>query len=164
MVAHRREVSGLVGDSALHPLPATSSTLPATSSVRSTRSPDRSSTPQATSFGTVGQILDDVTETVDGLDTGDLLKGDLLDVDVNVDLDADLAAPIKGAVAANASMAATIDASVAANILSDDSAATAIARYRRCARNRRALPMTLTDDRAMAAAAIIGDSSHPNAG
>ena len=31
-------------------------------------------------------------------------------------------------------------------------------------RRRRALPMTLTDDRAMAAAAIIGDSNHPKAG
>jgi len=72
-------------------------------------------------------VLDDVTDTVGGLDTGDLLKGDLLNVDVNVDLDADLAAPINGAVAANANIAAPIDASVAANILSDDSEATAIA-------------------------------------
>jgi hypothetical protein len=78
-------------------------------------------------LGTVGQVLDDVTDTVDGLDTGDLLKGDLLNVDVNVDLDADLAAPINGAVAANANVAAPIDASVAANILSDNSEATAIA-------------------------------------
>ena len=77
--------------------------------------------------GTVGEVLDDVTDTVGGLDTGDLLKGDLLNVDVNVDLDADLAAPINGAVAANANVAAPIDASVAANILSDDSQATAIA-------------------------------------
>ena len=44
------------------------------------------------------------------LNTGDLLKGDLLNVDVNVDLDADLAAPINGAVAANANVAAPIDA------------------------------------------------------
>jgi hypothetical protein len=43
-------------------------------------------------IGTVGNIVDDVTDTVGGLDTGDLLKGDLLNVDVNVDLDADLAA------------------------------------------------------------------------
>jgi hypothetical protein len=78
-------------------------------------------------IGTVGDIVDDVTDTLGGLDTGDLLKGDLLNVDVNVDLDADLAAPINGAVAANANVAAPIDAAVAANILSDDSAATAIA-------------------------------------
>ena len=68
-------------------------------------------------------MLDDVTDTLDGLDTGDLLKGDLLNVDVNVDLDADLAAPINGAVAANANVAAPIDAAVAANILSEDSEA-----------------------------------------
>ena len=43
------------------------------------------------------------------------------------DLDADLAAPINGAVAANANVAAPIDASVAANILSEDSESTAIA-------------------------------------
>jgi len=48
-------------------------------------------------------------------------------VDVNVDLDADLAAPINGAVAANANVAAPIDAAVSANILSDGSQATAIA-------------------------------------
>ena len=74
----------------------------------------------------VGDVVDDVTDTLDQLDTGDLLKGDLLNVDVNVDLDADLAAPINGAVAANANVAAPIDAAVAANILSDDSEATAL--------------------------------------
>ena len=77
--------------------------------------------------GTVADILDDVTDTLAGLDTGDLLEGDLLAVDVNVDLDADLAAPINGAVAANANVAAPIDAAVSANILSDGSQATAIA-------------------------------------
>ena len=77
--------------------------------------------------GTVGQVLDDVTDTVTQLNTGDLLKGDLLNVDVNVDLDADLAAPINGAVAANANVAAPIDAAVAASILSEDSVATAVA-------------------------------------
>jgi hypothetical protein len=78
-------------------------------------------------LGTVGEVVDDVTDTLAGLNTGDLLKGDLLNVDVNVDLDADLAAPINGAVAANANIAAPIDASVAANILSENSEATAIA-------------------------------------
>ena len=77
--------------------------------------------------GTVGQVLDDVTDTVNQLNTGDLLKGDLLNVDVNVDLDADLAAPINGAVAANANVAAPIDAAVSANILSDDSKSAALA-------------------------------------
>ncbi len=78
-------------------------------------------------LGTVGEVVDDATGTPAGLDTGDLLKGDLLNVDVNVDLDADLAAPINGAVAANANVAAPIDASVAANILSENSQATAVA-------------------------------------
>ena len=77
--------------------------------------------------GTIGAVVDDVTDGLGDLDTGDLLKGDLLNVDVNVDLDADLAAPINGAVAANANVAAPIDASVSANILSDDSTSTAIA-------------------------------------
>ena len=77
--------------------------------------------------GTVGEVLDDVTDTLAGLNTGDLLKGDLLNVDVNVDLDADLAAPINGAVATNANIAAPIDAAVAANILSENSESTAIA-------------------------------------
>ena len=78
-------------------------------------------------LGTVGEIVDDVTDALGRLNTGDLLKGDLLNVDVNVDLDADLAAPINGAVAANANVAAPIDASVAANILSENSESTAIA-------------------------------------
>jgi hypothetical protein len=78
-------------------------------------------------LGTVGEVLDDVTDTLTRLNTGDLLKGDLLNVDVNVDLDADLAAPINGAVAANANVLAPIDASVAANILSNNSDAAALA-------------------------------------
>ena len=75
----------------------------------------------------MGEIVDDVTDTLGQLNTGDLLKGDLLNVDINVDLDADLAAPINGAVAANANVAAPIDASVSANILSDDSTSVAVA-------------------------------------
>ena len=64
----------------------------------------------------------DPQETVDGaLDTG------LLDVDVNIALDADVAAPIAGAVAVNANVAAPIDAAVAANIGTIDSEAVAIA-------------------------------------
>jgi len=65
---------------------------------------------------------DGTTETV-----GDPLSGDLLDVDVNLAADLDLAAPIDGAVAANANVAAPIDAAVAANVGSVDSSATAIA-------------------------------------
>ena len=56
-----------------------------------------------------------------------LLDGDLLNVDINAALDADLAAPIAGAVAANANVAAPIDAAVAANIGSVGSQAVAVA-------------------------------------
>jgi hypothetical protein len=45
---------------------------------------------------------------------------------VNVDADADIAAPVNGAVAANANVAAPIDASVAANIGSEGSDAVAV--------------------------------------
>jgi hypothetical protein len=62
-----------------------------------------------------------------GTDIGSALQGGLLNVDVNLALDADLAAPIAGAVAANANVAAPIDAAVAANVGSIDSHATAIA-------------------------------------
>ena len=63
---------------------------------------------------------------VDGVDTSGLLDGNLLNVDVNLDADAGLTAPIAGAVAANANVAAPIDAAVAANIGSVDSDAVAI--------------------------------------
>ncbi len=60
-------------------------------------------------------------------DLSSALDGDLLNVDVNLAADADVAAPINGAVAANANVAAPIDAAVAANIGTIDSEATAIA-------------------------------------
>ncbi len=60
-------------------------------------------------------------------DVGDALSGDVLDIDVNLMADADLAAPIAGAVALNANVAAPIDAAVAANIGTIDSDAVAIA-------------------------------------
>ncbi len=60
-------------------------------------------------------------------DLGSALDGDLLNVDVNLAADADIAAPINGAVAANANVAAPIDAAVAANIGSVDSDAVSIA-------------------------------------
>jgi hypothetical protein len=44
----------------------------------------------------------------------------LLDLDANLDLDLDLAAPISAAVAANANVAVPIDAAVSANALSPD--------------------------------------------
>ncbi len=59
-------------------------------------------------------------------DAGGALDGNLLNVDVDLAADLNLAAPIDGAVAANANVAAPIDASVAANVGSIDSTATAI--------------------------------------
>lgn len=64
-------------------------------------------------------------ETPTDLDSA--LDGGLLNIDVNLGLDADIAAPINGAVAANANVAAPIDAAVAANIASVDSTAYAVA-------------------------------------
>lgn len=55
------------------------------------------------------------------------LNGNLLNVDVNLDANAGIAAPINGAVAANANVAAPIDAAVAANIGSIDSDAISVA-------------------------------------
>jgi hypothetical protein len=55
------------------------------------------------------------------------MDGDLLNVNVDLATDADIAAPINGAVAANANVAAPIDAAVAANIGSIDSQAYAVA-------------------------------------
>ena len=83
--------------------------------------------------GTTDGVTDAVTDTGTGIvsdvteSTGGLLSDGLLKLDVNVDLDADMAAPVAGAVAANANVAAPVDASVAANIASFDSNATAIA-------------------------------------
>jgi len=64
---------------------------------------------------------------LDGLDPSSLLNTSLLNVDVDLALDADVAAPIDAAVAANANVAAPIDAAVAANVLAVDSEATALA-------------------------------------
>ena len=61
------------------------------------------------------------------VDPAAALDGDLLNVNVDLNADADIAAPINGAVAANANVAAPIDAAVAANIGSIDSDATAVA-------------------------------------
>ena len=80
-----------------------------------TEEPVDSPTPGTTTPDTAALTLDDA------------LTGPLLDIDVNVDADADLAAPINGAVAANANVAAPIDAAVAANVGSLGSEATAIA-------------------------------------
>jgi hypothetical protein len=70
-----------------------------------------------------GGAVDDATGAV-----GDLLNGgSLLDANVNIHANADLTAPINGAVAANGNVAAPIDAAVAANIGSDHGVAQALA-------------------------------------
>jgi hypothetical protein len=74
----------------------------------------------------VGAVTDVVEPTQDEL-LGGALEGGLLSVDAKVALDADLAAPIAGAVAANANVAAPIDAAVAANVGSIGSEAVAVA-------------------------------------
>jgi hypothetical protein len=79
---------------------------------------------------TTGGPVDGIPEAPDaGLDVGgigDTLDGGLLDVNVDLDGDVGIAAPINGAVAANANVAAPIDAAVAANIGSVDSDAVAV--------------------------------------
>jgi hypothetical protein len=60
-------------------------------------------------------------------DPTDALNAGLLDLNVDLALDADIAAPIAGAVALNANVAAPIDAAVAANIGSISSEAVAVA-------------------------------------
>ncbi|HET6625364.1 MAG TPA: hypothetical protein VFG63_03155 [Nocardioidaceae bacterium] len=70
---------------------------------------------------------DGATDVVSGVTQGGLLDDGLLNVNVDVKLDADMAAPIAGAVAANANVAAPIDGSVSANIASVDSTSVAVA-------------------------------------
>jgi hypothetical protein len=88
---------------------------------------DASATADQTSF--IDQSNDEIgtEEPAPTTDVGDALSGDVLDIDVNLMADADLAAPIAGAVALNANVAAPIDAAVAANIGTIDSDAVAIA-------------------------------------
>ncbi len=78
----------------------------------------------------VGGVVDGVGGATDGVTggVGSLLNGgSLLDANVNIHANADVAAPIDGAVAANANVAAPINASVAANIGSDGAVAQSLA-------------------------------------
>ena len=83
-------------------------------------------------MGDAGGAVGDAGGAVGGVTSGapsvgDLADGNLLDVNVDLAADANLAAPINGAVAANANVAAPIDAAVAANVGSVDSEAVALA-------------------------------------
>ena len=66
-------------------------------------------------------------QSQDGAALPDKEAMSLLDVNANIDLALDIAAPIDAAIAANANVAAPIDAAVGANVLSFDSNATAVA-------------------------------------
>jgi hypothetical protein len=73
-----------------------------------------------------GEVEEDVNQPDEGgvpADSG----SSLLDLDANVDLGLDLAAPVDAAVAANVNLAAPIDAAVSANTLSPDSTSVASA-------------------------------------
>jgi hypothetical protein len=74
----------------------------------------------------VDGATDAVGSTTGGVES--LLNGgSLLDANVDINANANLAAPIDGAVAANANVAAPIDAAVAANIGSEGATAEALA-------------------------------------
>ncbi|WP_249336120.1 peptidoglycan-binding protein [Sinomonas gamaensis] len=68
---------------------------------------------------------DPTSTTTTTTDPTAVADGSLLNVDVNLDANAGIAAPINGAVAANANVAAPINAGVAANIGTVDSTAVA---------------------------------------
>jgi hypothetical protein len=74
-----------------------------------------------------GATTADATPTTSGSTVGSLDDGNLLNVNVNLNGDLNLAAPIDGAVAANANAAAPIDAAVSANIGSPLSEAVGVA-------------------------------------
>jgi hypothetical protein len=86
--------------------------------------------------GTAPAQGDSGTQAADGVNAqaielptadSDLLSGPLLNVDVDIALDTDMAAPVAGAVAANANAAVPIDAAVSANIGTIDSHSVAVA-------------------------------------
>ena len=73
------------------------------------------------------QLSADEVQAQGGAELPDKEAMSLLDVNADLDLALDIAAPIDAAVAANANVAAPIDASVSANVLSFDSTSAAIA-------------------------------------
>lgn len=102
-----------------------------TDAVGDATSGDLGGTVDGATDGATGAV-DGATGAVDGVtgatgDLGSLADGNLLDVNVDLNGDANLAAPVNGAVAANANVAAPIDAAVAANVGSVDSDAVALA-------------------------------------
>ena len=82
---------------------------------------------QQSGIDQTNDVVDDGTSTTIDTGAGALDGGSLLNVDIDLAADADVTAPINGAVAANANVAAPINAGVAANIGSIDSDAIAVA-------------------------------------
>ncbi len=96
------------------------------STITQTDSGDTGGTGTGDTGGTgTGGTTEPVTDADDPV--GAALEGGLLNVDAQVSLDADVAAPIAGAVAANANVAAPINAAVAANVGAIGSQAVAVA-------------------------------------
>ena len=128
---------GITGDATAHPPRTAPSTRPGRTPRRRRRTadPDRRRLPTAAPAATAASAARRRRRRRPGrcaarrrrLGAAAPLDGNLLNVDVNLDADADLAAPIDGAVAANANVAAPIDAAVGANIGSIDSDAIAVA-------------------------------------
>lgn len=83
--------------------------------------------PATTDAGSVAGTAGDAANTITGGADSLINGGSLLDANINIDANANLAAPIDGAIAANANVAAPIDAAVGANIGSPDSVAEALA-------------------------------------
>ena len=114
-VAHANQDSALdqgndaVGGGSADPAAAATTAAPADATTAAPA--DATSAAPADATGAASGLLDD---------------GNLLNVDVNVDGNADIAAPINGAVAANANVAAPIDAAVGANVGSVGSDAVAV--------------------------------------
>ena len=110
---------GIVGDS--------SATTNQTSQIDQGNPTTTDPTGTTTDPAATGTATPDPTGATSGATTGSVTDGNLLNVNVDLAADADIAAPINGAVAANANVAAPIDAAVAANIGSIDSDAVAVA-------------------------------------
>lgn len=125
---------GAAADGGATAAPATADPAAAPAAVDPAAVPavDPTAVPTGTTDGGIvpgGVLPGGTTPDLGGVGAGaaGALNGNLLDVNVNLDANAGIAAPINGAVAANANVAAPIDAAVGANIGSIDSQAYAVA-------------------------------------
>jgi hypothetical protein len=117
--------AGTAADSAAAPAPTDPATPSATADLGGAVPADATGVlPDGTAPDLGGALPTDVGAAAGAAGA---LNGNLLNVDVNLDANAGIAAPINGAVAANANVAAPIDAAVGANIGSIDSNAFAVA-------------------------------------